>query len=96
MQEPAVTNRPTLGTDLDDTFMVVWRNARDFRQASRVSTWVIGIAYRTALKSIRNAKYHGCCKTSMIARTIAVILPLNVSSRTGSRKDSIVYLWNSD
>jgi RNA polymerase sigma-70 factor (ECF subfamily) len=42
---------------LDDTFMVVWRNARHFRHASRLSTWIVGIGYRTALKSLRNAKY---------------------------------------
>ena len=38
---------------INDTFMVVWQNAADFRGASRVSTWIIGIAYRTALKSLR-------------------------------------------
>jgi RNA polymerase sigma-70 factor, ECF subfamily len=43
---------------VDDTFMVVWRNARDFRHASRVSTWIMGIGYRTALKSMRGAKSH--------------------------------------
>ena len=38
---------------INDTFMVVWDRARDFRGDSRVSTWVIGIAYRIALKSLR-------------------------------------------
>jgi RNA polymerase sigma-70 factor (ECF subfamily) len=38
---------------INDTFMVVWQHAGDFRGASRVSTWIIGIAYRTALKSLR-------------------------------------------
>jgi RNA polymerase sigma-70 factor (ECF subfamily) len=42
---------------IDDTFMVVWRNARQFRRASRLSAWIVGIGYRTALKSIRNTKY---------------------------------------
>ena len=42
---------------IDDTFMAVWRNARHFRHASRLSTWIIGIGYRTALKSIRDAKH---------------------------------------
>ena len=37
---------------INDTFMVVWRNAAGFRGASQVSTWIFGIAYRTALKSI--------------------------------------------
>jgi RNA polymerase sigma-70 factor (ECF subfamily) len=43
---------------INDTFMVVWRSAKDFRNASQVSTWIIGIAYRTALKSLRRQKNH--------------------------------------
>ena len=42
---------------INDTFMVVWRNAGDFRWESQVSSWIFGIAYRTALKSIRRQKY---------------------------------------
>src|SRR5258708_21849420 len=38
---------------INDTFMVVWQHAKEFRGASRVSTWIIGIAYRIALKSLR-------------------------------------------
>jgi RNA polymerase sigma-70 factor (ECF subfamily) len=41
---------------INDTFMVVWQNAKTFRNASQVSTWIIGIAYRTALKSFRRQK----------------------------------------
>jgi len=44
---------------LNDTFLVVWQSARDFRHASRVSTWIMGIAYRTALKSLRRDQRHG-------------------------------------
>ncbi|HEY0799819.1 MAG TPA: sigma-70 family RNA polymerase sigma factor [Steroidobacteraceae bacterium] len=43
---------------INDTFMVVWRTANDFRRASQVSSWIFGIAYRTALKSIRRQKNH--------------------------------------
>jgi RNA polymerase sigma-70 factor (ECF subfamily) len=43
---------------INDTFMVVWQSAKDFRSASQVSTWIIGIAYRTALKSFRSQKNH--------------------------------------
>jgi RNA polymerase sigma-70 factor, ECF subfamily len=38
---------------INDTFMVVWQHAKDFRGASQASTWIIGIAYRIALKSLR-------------------------------------------
>jgi RNA polymerase sigma factor (sigma-70 family) len=43
---------------INDTFMAVWRSAKDFRSASQVSTWIFGIAYRTALKSLRRQKHH--------------------------------------
>jgi RNA polymerase sigma-70 factor (ECF subfamily) len=47
---------------INDTFMVVWRNANDFRCASQVSSWIFGIAYRTALKSIRRQKPHSAAR----------------------------------
>src|SRR6185437_7939331 len=37
------------------TFWVVWQHAGDFRGASRVSTWIMGIAYRRGLKTLRYA-----------------------------------------
>jgi len=38
---------------INDTFWVVWQKADQFRGDSRVSTWIVGIAYRCALKSLR-------------------------------------------
>ncbi|MGD0505761.1 MAG: sigma-70 family RNA polymerase sigma factor [Steroidobacteraceae bacterium] len=43
---------------INDTFITVWQRAKDFRNASRVSTWIFGIAYHTALKSLRRQKHH--------------------------------------
>src|SRR3984893_14508087 len=48
---------------INDTFMVVWQSAKDFRRASQVSTWIIGIAYRTALKSLRRQKNHTAARS---------------------------------
>ena len=48
---------------INDTFMVVWQCAKDFRNASQVSTWIIGIAYRTALKSFRRQKNHAAARS---------------------------------
>ena len=48
---------------INDTFMVVWRRADDFRWESQVSSWIFGIAYRTALKSIRRQKYHSAAQS---------------------------------
>jgi RNA polymerase sigma-70 factor (ECF subfamily) len=36
---------------LDDTMMVVWRTAANFRGSSKPSTWIFAIAYRKAYKA---------------------------------------------
>jgi RNA polymerase sigma-70 factor (ECF subfamily) len=41
---------------INDTFWVVWTKATEFRGASQLSTWIIGIAYRRALNALRRAK----------------------------------------
>src|SRR5690606_26152313 len=43
---------------INDTLWTVWQKAGEFRGASRVSTWIVGIAYRRALKSLRHASSH--------------------------------------
>jgi len=43
---------------INDTLWTVWKKAGDFRAASQVSTWVLGIAYRQALTSLRRANVH--------------------------------------
>jgi RNA polymerase sigma-70 factor (ECF subfamily) len=43
---------------INDTFLIVWTGAREFRHASQVSTWIFGIAYRTTLKALRRQKQH--------------------------------------
>src|SRR3984893_12351862 len=48
---------------INDTFMVVWRNANDFRFASQVSSWIFGIPYRTALKSTRRQQNHSAAQS---------------------------------
>jgi RNA polymerase sigma-70 factor (ECF subfamily) len=40
---------------INDTLWTVWQKAGDFRGASRVSTWIVGIAYRRALKALRQS-----------------------------------------
>lgn len=41
---------------INDTFWIVWCKAPQFRGDSRVSTWIMGIAYRRALKSLRKLR----------------------------------------
>jgi RNA polymerase sigma-70 factor (ECF subfamily) len=51
-----VTSRYDLAEEIiNDTFWVVWQRAGDFRGASNVSTWIMGIAYRRGLKSLKRA-----------------------------------------
>jgi RNA polymerase sigma-70 factor (ECF subfamily) len=39
---------------INDTLWVVWRKASEFRGDSQLSTWIMGIAYRCALKALRS------------------------------------------
>lgn len=43
--------QPLVEEVLDDTMMVVWQTAGNFRGSSKPSTWVFSIAYRKALKA---------------------------------------------
>jgi RNA polymerase sigma factor (sigma-70 family) len=38
---------------LDDTLMVVWDRANNFKGESKLSTWIFAIAYRKAMKALR-------------------------------------------
>jgi RNA polymerase sigma-70 factor (ECF subfamily) len=38
---------------MNDTLMVVWERAHAFNGASKLSTWIFGIAYRKAMKALR-------------------------------------------
>lgn len=47
--------RPQLVEEvLNDTMLVVARNAHKYNHASKVSTWIFAIAYRKALKALRD------------------------------------------
>ncbi len=43
---------------INDTLWIIWNRAGTFRDASRVSTWIMGIAYRRALNVFRRAELH--------------------------------------
>ena len=42
-----------------DTMLAVWHGARSYTQASRVSTWILGIARHKALDAVRKAGRQG-------------------------------------
>ena len=41
---------------VNDVFLVVWQKAGSFRGDSSVSSWIIGIAYRKALKALKKSR----------------------------------------
>ncbi len=52
-----ITRRLDLAQEgVNDVMMVVWRNSRSFGRRSSVSTWLMGIAYRKALKSLEASR----------------------------------------
>jgi RNA polymerase sigma-70 factor (ECF subfamily) len=52
---------------INDTLWIVWKNAGAFRSESRVSTWIMGIAYRCSMKALRRAKRHRRISRQQIA-----------------------------
>lgn len=42
---------------VNDTFLVVWNKAQEFRAECAVSTWLMAIAYRCALKALREQRH---------------------------------------
>lgn len=50
----SLIRRPTIVEEvLNDTMMVVWTKPDSFHGASKLSTWIYGIAYRKAMKGLR-------------------------------------------
>jgi RNA polymerase sigma-70 factor (ECF subfamily) len=52
-----MTRRPELVEEvLNDTMLVVSKNAHKYNNSSKVSTWIFAIAYRKGLKALRDLK----------------------------------------
>lgn len=52
-----VTTRHDIAEEIiNDTLWIVWRSASEFRGQSTLSTWIMGIAYRRALKTLRSRR----------------------------------------
>ena len=65
---------------INDTFWVVWRNARKFRGESAPSTWILGIAYRKARSAFR-------ASARLAAKNLAIASePLTAETPTGTEE----------
>ena len=52
-----VTRDPELAAEvINDVFLVVWQKAAEFRGDSSLSSWILGIAYRKALKASKKIR----------------------------------------
>lgn len=49
------TRRDIVEEVVNDTLMVVWQKAGSFRGEARLSSWILGIAYRITLKKLRQS-----------------------------------------
>jgi RNA polymerase sigma-70 factor (ECF subfamily) len=47
--------RDAIEEAINDTFLIVWQKAAQFRGDSRASTWIMGIAWRCGLKALRRS-----------------------------------------
>ncbi len=53
-----VNDRRTVEEVVDDTLLAVWKGAAAFQARANVSTWIFGIAYRRALKTLESGRRH--------------------------------------
>lgn len=60
---------------VNDIMLLVWRKASTFRGASKVSTWIFGIAYRQTMKRLSRDK-HGALQYTGTTDNIAADSPL--------------------
>ncbi len=67
---------------INDTLWVVWRKAPEFRGGSKVSTWILSIAYRRALKTL-----HRLNLGAMVALPDAASVPSETGAATDDRGD---------
>jgi RNA polymerase sigma-70 factor, ECF subfamily len=73
---------------VNDTLWIVWTKACEFRGASRVSTWIFGIAYRRSLKRLRTAlRYERAMRREILESDATEY----VDSKAGEEREAIAY-----
>ncbi|MEP7311705.1 MAG: sigma-70 family RNA polymerase sigma factor [Pseudomonadota bacterium] len=66
---------------INDTLYVVWRKASEFRGESQVSTWILGIAYRQALKALKKSAVNPLIDSSVDPESVAALHDAGASQR---------------
>ena len=66
---------------INDTMYVVWCTAKNFRGESQVSTWILGIAYRKALKLLRKGARSPVVYTTVDPDSAALLDDAGASQR---------------
>jgi RNA polymerase sigma-70 factor (ECF subfamily) len=52
-----IIRRPDLAEEVaNDTLWVIWQSAGRFEGASKISTWILGIAYRVSMSTLRSMR----------------------------------------
>jgi RNA polymerase sigma-70 factor, ECF subfamily len=80
-----ITRRQEIAEEIiNDTLWVVWNKAAAFRGNSAVSTWIMGIAYRRGLKTLRRLHTTAAAMTSL---DVSEALTADESSEARDRDD---------
>lgn len=85
-----LTRRPEVAEEIiNDTMLVVWQRAAEFRGDSHVSTWILGIAYRRALKTLNRETRHD----ASAAASMDEPLPLDPATLSGLAHQAELSDW---
>ena len=72
---------------INDTMMIVWQQAAQFRGESRTSTWILGIAYRRALKALERRRNIGVQTATLAAAALIDYTMLDRLSQSAELDD---------
>jgi RNA polymerase sigma-70 factor (ECF subfamily) len=79
----ATGRRDVVDDAINDAMLVVWRKAAEFRGDSKVSTWVMGIAYRCMLKGLRSGAPADELNESALSHLVLDELPSAANDAAG-------------
>jgi RNA polymerase sigma-70 factor, ECF subfamily len=72
---------------INDTMLIVWQQAGQFRGESLASTWILGIAYKRALKALERRRNLGAHTAVLAAAAVVDHVVLDRLSQSAERDD---------